>query len=737
MDFNTNGPHLAPHNHQYPPPQGSPSPAYPQYSTAIDPTLAATPAAQRHFPHNNMAGSSPGFSASPRYSASPSHQQQSNFVPSDRSLPSTDNVSADNIDEIYAAFVLYCNPYFPANNDTTELRKIFKKPPMSDNKIFEPYNLFELLKKLEKGEIKTWIQLALDLGVEPPDVEKGQSTQKVQQYAVRLKGKPHSYYTNIPPLNEPFPQGGRDGVALEEDLAIRGLDPAFKPKRGRKKAEDPDDDDTPPPKRPQLDTSFAFNSGNHPPSAYPNSALPMSAHPDHFANHDPWTAASMGTPNANQRGLTPNSALNTAGAPHMRWQVNSHHDNPSTPHPLSAVSPMTERPLDSAFDEPISAVTPGSRKPRRRHGPAVSSAWPSSGSVSGGKLRGRPPQNRSVRDGPYVTFPANPHTKEQQTVDITRTTPDPTSASVQLLEAAQGQVQVPGQSQGPQNPAPVSGPSSGPVPNQQARFPPTPASATQSGPSPVHSRAGQRLSLQVPQHTGGPVHLVTPTVLVNGESNSPDKQPASAEAATELPKVTREMLKRLLAADLLRADLSGRKRMRGHEAKDLADALLTQLSSQNEANGAGEGEANQGLANWLGFSTHLGLGHSPVPSGIKKIDVQKYRVSEDGYESPIDADDGGREDSDLALGVGSKIKETFDVSWSLTMGSCTGKFSVKGLMIESKGAGENEEKDGKESLSRNGQEKSLEERVKELEAQLKGKDREVHLWRQRVLEAVL
>ncbi|KAK0650259.1 ARS-binding protein 2 [Lasiodiplodia hormozganensis] len=510
MDFNTNGPHLAPHPHQYPPQQGSPSPAYSQYSTAIDPHLASTPAAQRHFPHNNMAGSSPGFNASPRYSASPGHQQQSNFVPSDRSLPATDTISADNLDEIYAAFILYCNPYFPSSHDTTELKKIFKKPPMSDNKTFDPYNLFELLKKLEKGEIKTWIQLALDLGVEPPDIEKGQSTQKVQQYAVRLKrwmramhidaffdflqGKPHSYYANIPPLNEPFPPGGRDGVPLEEDLAIRGLDPAFKPKRGRKKADELEDDDhgTPPPKRPHLDTSFAFNSGNHPPSAYPNSALPMSAHPDNFVGHDPWTAASMGTPNTNQRGLTPNSALNAAGAPHLRWQVNSH-ENPSTPHPLSA------------------------------------------------------------------------------------------------------------------------------------------------------------------------------------------------------------------------------------------------LSSQNEPSGTGDDASNQGLANWLGFSTHLGLGPTPVPSGIKKIDVQKYRVSDDGYESPIDPDD----DSALALGDGSKIKETFDVSWALALGGCTGKFAVKGLMIESKGCGEREEKEGGEGLQSKQKEKSLEERVKELEGQLKGKDREVQLWRQRVLEAVL
>lgn len=540
-----------------------------------------------------------------------------------------------------------------------------------------------------------------------------------------LQGKSHSYYTNIPPPNDPFPPGGRDGVPLEEDLAIRGLDPAFKPKRGRKKAEDLEDDEhgTPPPKRPQLDTSFtAYNSNNHPQSGYPNSAMPMSAHPDNFVN-DPWTAASMGTPNTNQRGLTPNSALNTASNSHLRWQVDSH-QNPSTPHPLSAVSPMAERPPDSAFDEPLSAITPGSRKPRRRHGPAVSSAWPSSGSGSSGKLRGRPPQNRSVRDGPYVTFPANPNTKEQPTVDLTRHSPDPASASVQLLEAAQGQ------GQGPSGPAPAQG--------QTFRFPPTPASATQTGTSPIHSRAGQRLSLQVPQHTGGPVHLVTPTVLVNGESNSPDKQENQAGAALEVPKVTREALKRLLAADLLRADLSGRKRLRGHEAKALADAVLTQLSNQNEGAGEEDGMMNQGLANWLGYSSHVGLGSAPVPSGVKKIIVQKYRVSEDGYESPIDEGEDEREGS-AALDNGTKIKETFDVNWSLTFGGCTGKFAAKGLMVESKDEdGEGEKEEGNVGGA-SGQDKgrSLEERVKELETQLKGKDREVQLWRQRVLEAVL
>jgi hypothetical protein len=53
--------------------------------------------------------------------------------------------------------------------------------------VFSTFTLFELIQKLELKEIKTWAQLAIVLGVEPPALDKGQSAQKVQQYAVRLK----------------------------------------------------------------------------------------------------------------------------------------------------------------------------------------------------------------------------------------------------------------------------------------------------------------------------------------------------------------------------------------------------------------------------------------------------------------------------------------------------------------------------------------------------------------------
>ena len=128
--------------------------------------------------------------ASPRFSAiSPTSQPRqlaSHYEPSDRDPPSRD-VTDETIDDAYAAFILYCNPNFPNTVDTTELVKLFRTPPKSDGNAFSTWTLFELIRKFDAKEIKTWTQLALDLGVKPPNTDEGQSTQKVQQYSVRLK----------------------------------------------------------------------------------------------------------------------------------------------------------------------------------------------------------------------------------------------------------------------------------------------------------------------------------------------------------------------------------------------------------------------------------------------------------------------------------------------------------------------------------------------------------------------
>lgn len=116
---------------------------------------------------------------------------------SDRSLP-TRNVSDATIDDAYVQFIFYCNPNISAQNDTTKLRRDFRAPPRGDGKSFSPWVLYELISKFERKEgIMTWTQLVLQLGVEPPDPLKGQSTQKVQQYAVRLKVSPSFYDTYL------------------------------------------------------------------------------------------------------------------------------------------------------------------------------------------------------------------------------------------------------------------------------------------------------------------------------------------------------------------------------------------------------------------------------------------------------------------------------------------------------------------------------------------------------------
>lgn len=104
-----------------------------------------------------------------------------------RVLPSRD-ITNETIDDAYVSFILYCNPNVPSSVDTSDLRKTFRCLPRSDGKSFNIFTLFGLIRRrLQNEELKTWIQLAIELGVEPPCIEKKQSTQKVQQYTVRLK----------------------------------------------------------------------------------------------------------------------------------------------------------------------------------------------------------------------------------------------------------------------------------------------------------------------------------------------------------------------------------------------------------------------------------------------------------------------------------------------------------------------------------------------------------------------
>jgi hypothetical protein len=458
-------------------------------------------------------------SVSPRMAhLSPRSQRQSLEPPrpEERPLPSRDVTDAT-LDDAYVAFILYANPGVPSSADTTELRKIFRVPPRSDGKSFSIYTLWELIRKLENKELKTWTQLAIDLGVEPPQAEKNQSTQKVQQYAVRLKrwmhamhvdaffeyllGKPHSYYTQLPTSAIHTPDSARDGVPLEEDLALRALMPEWKPKRGRRKAEDKEesvDRDLHSAKRQHLETpatvidyeSFANHS-----AAFPQSAIPWSAFPD---DHDPWSTAGpmSGVAFGPGQGLTPHPFSGHRSASEARWRLLGREFSPSGPYPQSAITPR-HRPAEHLTQpEPQSAITPSASsgnksKTRRRHGPAVSSAWPSSGNPSTGKLRGRPPSNRSIQDGPFSTFPANPKPATQPSSNAV----DPDSVPTPTIERD-------------------------PQMHPGAAFP------TQGGLNPSRFQQLQsrnKLQLQVPEHSGGPVRMATPPrVILNGDVDGPN-----------------------------------------------------------------------------------------------------------------------------------------------------------------------------------------------------------------------
>ena len=540
--------------------------------------------------------------------------------------------------------------------------------------------------------------------------------------------KQHPYYLQVPPPNDPFPEEGRDGVPLEEDLAIRALDPKFKPKRGRRKADDVDEElevelDTPARKRPQLDTSIPFGNALQSQSAYPTSA-----HPDHMGGfltpHDPWTAASVITPASalnpphrlkQQENLTPYSASPMSGGQQIRWRLST--QEPTTPHPLSAVTPSSAHHF---FDEPQSAVTPSSAKPRarRRHGPAVSSAWSASSTTSGGKPRGRPPSNRSTRDGPFVTFPVNP-SREGTPVDVQRHS----GALTPIAERAQ---------------------SGSPAPEPVFRFPPTPASALppSTGESPVISAGGtqrQRLSLQVPQNIGNPVRLITPTVLVNGEEDptpstaaassaitfssersfpeqsfganthhnfhghfTPVETPARpqppprsqseaalSESTLSLPSIPLEMLNRALAAELLRAPLTGRrKRLRGNEAKNLASAILLPLYTKPSAGQVSQAKVMSdqvlgiAISSCLGLSNATGVGLGGPLGGVKRVECARFRVGGEGYESPIEE----HEDDTERINDSVVVKETFDVFFVVSFGGLSGEWTAKGLHATTEGA---------------------------------------------------
>jgi hypothetical protein len=303
-----------------------------------------------------------------------------------------------------------------------------------------------------------------------------------------LLHKTHIYWTQVPSIHDPPSEFGRDGVAPEEDLALRALLPETRPKRGRRKADEKDESD--------LGKSPAQRARLHSPTLSEDFAMARSALVDMTPStaRSEWSAADarvsfIGHP--------------TISVPHQyapvpdqmqQWSNRDSSQTPFTPYPQSAITPRTANPFLPYDGEPQSAITPSSSRSRRRHGPAVSSAWPSSSNFSAGKLRGRPPSNRSVSDGPFSTFPANPNAKTGPTINLR----DPNLPGTPVVDNSETRTST-------------------------FTFPDISASNRTQAAKP------SRLYLQVPERVGGAVRLATPppTVLVNGESE--ESQPSEMD----------------------------------------------------------------------------------------------------------------------------------------------------------------------------------------------------------------
>ncbi|KAI1325646.1 hypothetical protein F5Y16DRAFT_411342 [Xylariaceae sp. FL0255] len=449
-------------------------------------------------------------------------------------------VTSATIEDAYVSFIFYCNPAVSRDIDTTTLREAFRTPPKSEGKSFSTFTLFQLIAKLHQKEIKTWAELALKLGVEPPDHEKGQSSQKIQQYAVRLKrwmhsmhvnaffdyllDNPHPYWTQIPTDGNPVCEDGRDGVAAEDDMALRALLPHIRPRRGRKR---PDDDNLTksPSQKPRLN-SPAFNGDIQ--QHRPEDHTAWSAHPD--------SRQTYGYPP-----VDPRSAVLPGPDPVYGWQNEMPREAISA-YPHSAITPNTRGAFWPDAPEPQSAVSPKSKPMGRRHGAkAVSSAWRSIGVSASGKARGRPPINRG-NETPLSAYPPDTRSLPSHNMGFDQPSPTATPRLAPMIQQPPEQdnndqlyktPRIPPLprhvQESPQlSPAttPVLAPTPQPVPEQPA---------SEALPEPGSRSRPGRLSLQVPERAGGTVRLATPPppqLTVNGQSNdeSNAQEPEDQEA---------------------------------------------------------------------------------------------------------------------------------------------------------------------------------------------------------------
>jgi hypothetical protein len=190
-----------------------------------------------------------------------------------------------------------------------------------------------------------------------------------------------------------------------------------------------------------------------------------------------------------------------------------------------------------------------------------------------------------------------------------------------------------------------------------------------------------------------------PTANGTSAEKPPPKEPRdSTTSQPAIPNVEYATLSRALAKDLLGAtlDSSTQRRLRGTEAKSLATLILQRLGLRDDT---ADPTSRLAVASWLGLSGPLGLAGAGI-GGIKRISVRRWRVAGDGFESPVDDD---ADEPDAAAAAGSQpLRETWDIAWSVCLGSVTSEWEVRGLSLDDARGGDDEATADGAAARRNG-----------------------------------
>lgn len=310
----------------------------------------------------------------------------------------------------------------------------------------------------------------------------------VKAFFEYLMNMPNDYWTKIPTDPSPISQQVRDGVALEDDMALRALLPEIRPKRGRKRPGDDEASASPAYQKSRLSPATGADDAQTPVwrswSSHPESRMPFN--PD------------------------------TIRANSMPWAQGDAAPTPTSRFPNSAITPSTRNSFWDDALEPRSAVTPSRGKlTAQRRGPKnVSSAWRPGITESGAKARGRPPMNRTSMEAPLHS--PSPPTGPGET--------DPFHTAISSIRGASVADYGIHSHQPPEFPRIITSPI-----NPDLRCDPPPE-------APPRPNGRPSISLQVPERPESNVRLATPppAVVVNGEHQSHGPRSQQPQQANEL-----------------------------------------------------------------------------------------------------------------------------------------------------------------------------------------------------------